>query len=78
MTDTCSLCGLPTPDPPVTGPDAAGAFCCEGCREVSKTVAAIDGVDAAAVRERARGQEADAAAASTTDETDDEAETSGG
>ena len=34
MTD-CDLCGLATPDPPVTGDDG-GAFCCPGCRTVSE------------------------------------------
>jgi Cu2+-exporting ATPase len=56
MTDTCSLCDLPTPDPPITGSGAEGTFCCEGCLEVSKTVAAVGDVDADAVRDRARSE----------------------
>ncbi|MFB6072128.1 MAG: heavy metal translocating P-type ATPase [Halobacterium sp.] len=35
---TCTLCGLPTPDPPVTDPDVDGEFCCRGCLEVARTV----------------------------------------
>jgi len=35
---TCSLCDLPTPDPPVTGPDVDGTFCCPGCMEVARAV----------------------------------------
>jgi Cu2+-exporting ATPase len=35
--DRCTLCDLPTPDPPVTDPDGAvaGSFCCRGCLEVA-------------------------------------------
>ena len=42
---TCTLCDLPTPDPPVTDdhdPDAEthvpGEFCCRGCLEVARTL----------------------------------------
>ncbi|AUV81121.1 heavy metal translocating P-type ATPase [Salinigranum rubrum] len=38
MTDRCTLCDLPTPDPPVTGPDVDGAFCCQGCLVVARTL----------------------------------------
>ncbi|MFB6354488.1 MAG: heavy metal translocating P-type ATPase [Halobacteriales archaeon] len=34
----CRLCGLPTPDPPVTDEDVDGAFCCRGCLEVARTL----------------------------------------
>lgn len=54
MTDTCSLCDLPTPDPPISGQDVEGTFCCRGCLEVSTAVEAVDDVDAEAVRERTR------------------------
>ncbi len=42
---SCDLCDLPTPDPPVTGDDVDGAFCCRGCRAVA---AKLDEVDEAA------------------------------
>jgi Cu2+-exporting ATPase len=55
MSRTCTLCDLPTPDPPVTGDDVAGRFCCQGCLVVARTLddaAAADvDVDQAAVRE---------------------------
>ena len=35
---TCSLCGLPTPAPPVTAPTVDGHFCCRGCLEVSRVL----------------------------------------
>jgi len=46
MTD-CTLCGLPTPDPPVTGDDVDGPFCCRGCLEVYRAVGDVDPVTAA-------------------------------
>jgi Cu2+-exporting ATPase len=36
--DTCSLCALPTPDPPVTPSGVEGSFCCRGCAEVARTL----------------------------------------
>ncbi|SEG52980.1 Cu2+-exporting ATPase [Halobellus limi] len=42
---TCSLCDLPTPDPPLTGEDVGGTYCCRGCLEVSR---ALGGPEAAA------------------------------
>ncbi|HKL18328.1 MAG TPA: cation-translocating P-type ATPase [Halalkalibaculum sp.] len=30
----CTLCGLDTPDPPVTGEQTEGTFCCTGCLQV--------------------------------------------
>ena len=38
MTDRCTLCDLPTPDPPVTASDVEGAFCCQGCLVVARTL----------------------------------------
>ncbi|MFC3959362.1 heavy metal translocating P-type ATPase [Halovivax cerinus] len=49
----CSLCDLPTPDSPVTERGVEGTFCCRGCLEVSRALDDVDGVDRAAVRERA-------------------------
>ncbi|MFT4921445.1 MAG: Cu2+-exporting ATPase [Haloarculaceae archaeon] len=72
MTETCSLCELPTPDPPVTEPDTEGAFCCEGCLEVSKAVETFDDVDAEAVRERGENENT---AEPPTDRDEDLAET---
>jgi Cu2+-exporting ATPase len=52
---TCTLCDLPTPDPPVADAAVAGTFCCRGCLEVARTLdAAGDGAaatDAADARE---------------------------
>ncbi|SDR25940.1 heavy metal translocating P-type ATPase [Natronobacterium texcoconense] len=48
----CSLCSLPTADNPVTAPDVDGTFCCQGCLEVSRTVDAVDDVDADEVQGR--------------------------
>ncbi|WP_018258898.1 heavy metal translocating P-type ATPase [Halomicrobium katesii] len=36
--DECTLCGLSTPDPPHTAPDVDGAFCCQGCLTVARTL----------------------------------------
>ena len=32
--DGCSLCGLATPEPPITDPAVDGEFCCQGCLAV--------------------------------------------
>jgi Cu2+-exporting ATPase len=32
----CTLCDLPTPDPPLSDDGVAGAFCCRGCLEVAR------------------------------------------
>ena len=53
--DRCTLCDLPTPDPPVTGDDVEGTFCCPGCREVARTLDDLDPDQAAAVRNRLDG-----------------------
>ena len=63
MTEECTLCGLDTPDPPVTGPD--GTYCCTGCKHVHETVGDVapeDPVDPGAV-------------ATALDETDDHVKT---
>jgi Cu2+-exporting ATPase len=52
MTDgECTLCGLPTPDPPITDEEVDGEFCCRGCLEVTRTLGDVDDVDAADARE---------------------------
>jgi len=38
----CSLCDLPTPDPPVEAEDIDGVFCCRGCLEVARTLGSDD------------------------------------
>ncbi|MEF8773937.1 MAG: cation-translocating P-type ATPase [Halobacteriales archaeon] len=58
--DECTLCGLPTPDPPVTGEGAAGTYCCRGCLEVAKTLDDAEAADPEAVRESAAPDTADA------------------
>jgi len=42
---TCSLCELPTPDPPVTGDGIDGGFCCRGCLEVARALEGTDDLD---------------------------------
>ncbi len=51
----CTLCDLPTPDPPVIGEDVDGTFCCPGCREVYRTLDDLEEGEAAAVRDRLEG-----------------------
>ncbi len=48
---SCTLCDLPTPDPPVTDAEVAGTFCCRGCLEVARTLDDAAGSDPDAVRE---------------------------
>lgn len=36
----CTLCDLPTPDPPVSDETVTGTFCCRGCLEVTRAVGA--------------------------------------
>ncbi len=51
---TCSLCELPTPEPPITGPDATTPYCCRGCLQVDEALADVADLDAEDVRERSR------------------------
>lgn len=41
----CTLCELPTPDPPVTDDDVDGVFCCRGCLEVGRHLDDIESFD---------------------------------
>jgi Cu2+-exporting ATPase len=59
--DRCTLCDLPTPDPPITDEAVDGRFCCAGCREIYRTLGDLDAEAAASVRERMDGT-ADASA----------------
>lgn len=56
----CTLCGLPTPDPPVRGEEIAGEFCCRGCLEVSRTLEDPEAVDVSTARDQVadRGSQA--------------------
>ncbi|MFB6300847.1 MAG: heavy metal translocating P-type ATPase [Halobacteriales archaeon] len=47
----CSLCALPTPEPPVTGEGVTGTFCCRGCLEVARTLDDVETADAATARD---------------------------
>lgn len=38
----CSLCELPTPEPPVTGEAVEGTYCCEGCLAVARSLGGLD------------------------------------
>lgn len=73
MTDTtCTLCDLPA-DEETFRDDAGNPFCCEGCLQVHEALGETDAVDAADVRERAAGREADDAEATGAESTDPEA-----
>ncbi|MDY6819985.1 MAG: HAD-IC family P-type ATPase, partial [Halobacteriales archaeon] len=61
-TADCSLCELPTPEPPVTDDDVAGTFCCRGCLEVARTLDDVEAVDAETAQE-ALGDDTDVATA---------------
>ncbi|QLC35340.1 heavy metal translocating P-type ATPase (plasmid) [Halarchaeum sp. CBA1220] len=63
----CTLCDLPTPDPPVTDDGVDGSFCCRGCLEVARTLddAAVADADPEAVREDLRADAGDDADDST-------------
>ena len=57
----CTLCDLSTPQPPVTGEDVDGEFCCRGCLEVYRTLGDVDPeeVDTEAIRETSDGEATD-------------------
>lgn len=38
----CTLCGLETPDPPITDKDTEGTFCCSGCLQVYSLLSDMD------------------------------------
>ena len=60
MTDECTLCGLPTPDPPVASDGVDGAYCCRGCLEVARTLDDPERADADRAADRLdTGPEAD-------------------
>lgn len=47
---TCTLCGLPTPNPPITDPEVEGVFCCSGCLQVQDLLKDLDPEQAEKVR----------------------------
>ncbi|WP_121822530.1 heavy metal translocating P-type ATPase [Halostella salina] len=49
--DACTLCDLPTPDPPVADADVEGGYCCRGCLEVARTLDDVAAADAETVRD---------------------------
>jgi len=49
--DTCTLCGLPTPDPPITDSEVEGTFCCTGCLQVHELLQELDPEQAKKIRE---------------------------
>ncbi|GGL66919.1 heavy metal translocating P-type ATPase [Halocalculus aciditolerans] len=65
---SCTLCGLETPQPPVTDDGADGRFCCRGCLEVARTLDDASAADAETARD-ALAADADA------DSVPDDAET---
>lgn len=46
----CTLCDLPTPDPPVTVDEIDGVFCCTGCLHVFRLLRELDEEEAERVR----------------------------
>jgi len=57
MSSNCTLCGLPTPDPPITDEEVEGIFCCTGCLEVFKMLQDMDPEKARKVQEKIREEE---------------------
>ena len=49
--DACTLCALPTPEPPITDEAVPGTYCCRGCLEVSRTLDDPASADAEAAAE---------------------------
>lgn len=50
----CTLCELPTPDPPITDEAVDGEFCCRGCLEVARSVGSVADADPDAASEELR------------------------
>ena len=61
MPESCTLCDLPTPDPPVTDSAVEGTFCCPGCLEVYRLLGDLDPEAARTVHARMNGTDAEAA-----------------
>lgn len=56
----CTLCDLPTPDPPVTEADVDGVYCCRGCLAVARTLDDVASADPERVRADLRSETTDA------------------
>ena len=54
---SCDLCDLPLPDPPIAAAvdGEERAYCCAGCREIDRALGDVDDLDRDALRRRARG-----------------------
>lgn len=50
-TGKCTLCDLPTPNPPITDPEVEGQFCCAGCLQVYDLLQDLDPKQAEKVRQ---------------------------
>ena len=46
----CTLCDLPTPEPPIAADDVDGTFCCRGCLDVARLLDDLDTDEADAIR----------------------------
>jgi Cu2+-exporting ATPase len=66
---TCHLCELSLPAEPVTDPAVDGAFCCQGCLEVQRSLGDLEETEAEAVQDAIEGTGATSETA-----TDDEGE----
>jgi len=51
---SCTLCELPTPDPPITDESVDGEFCCHGCLAVAQSVGSVADADPDAASEQVR------------------------
>ena len=51
---SCTLCELPTPDPPITDEAVDGEFCCHGCLAVARSVGSVEDADPDAASEHVR------------------------
>lgn len=49
--NSCTLCGLSNPRPPVTDPEVDGEFCCAGCLQVYTLLQELDSEQAERLRE---------------------------
>src|SRR6056297_16906 len=50
----CTLCELPTPDPPITDEAVDGEFCCHGCLAVARSVGSVEDADPDTASEQLR------------------------
>ncbi|MEF8780117.1 MAG: heavy metal translocating P-type ATPase [Haloferacaceae archaeon] len=82
---SCTLCDLPTPEPPVTDEEVDGEFCCRGCLEVARTLGtdAVEetddgGIDTDALRLAVGGENAETADGEVVDITDGATDVGGG